>query len=82
MELTSWNEDCLEIQLNFTNPEYVSKGISNDAISTTVQNPALFISIDSGESLSPENVRSTSEFPRQLPKGVTEADVAAQAMKA
>ena len=81
LSINSWTEDKLQIQLNFTNPQEVSQGLSNDAIIVKIKNPSLFMS-ESLQELSKKNCITTKEVPSQLPSGVNATELELQANNA
>lgn len=61
LEMEDWNENGIGIKVNYDDPLMVGKG--NDQIMTTLKNPDLFMSADSGESLPKADATSVKFSP-------------------
>jgi len=80
LELTEWSGKNLEVFVNFSDPLLVSTGDDGDSMVTKIKNPAMFVpTAPGGKPLDPANATSVKEVPAQLPKGVSEAELKAQA---
>ena len=55
LSLSAWNEESLEIFINFTNPQVVSQGINQDAFVVKIKYPNMFVSQQSGFPLRAED---------------------------
>jgi hypothetical protein len=70
LDLKNWDENGIDIKINYTDPLMVGKG--NDQVMTTLKNPDLFISASSGEALPKDKATSIKFSPTQVPKDVSE----------
>lgn len=76
LELTDWQETHLDILCNFTDPMMISKGLVSDQVIISIKNKNMFVSNITGKTLEYEKLQLYDLFPRQLPKGVNEKDLA------
>lgn len=77
MDLENWDENGIDIKINYTDPLMVGKG--NDQVMTTLKNPDLFVSASSGEALPKDAATSIKFSPTQVPKDVSENKLNADA---
>lgn len=88
LEITDWNEQGMELFINFTNPLLISQGILKDQVICKVLNKKLFMSYDGREVLRSDRIYIQEKIPRQLPAGISqeklqsEAESASNGMKA
>ena len=62
--IKDWSEQKLEFFINFTSPLSVSQGRNKDAIICKLKNPNLFVSKETGQTLSLEKLESAQTIPR------------------
>ena len=67
---------------NFTNPLLISKGLASDRVIIKIKNRKLFKALESEEVLMTDRIYIQENFPRQLPTGVVEEDIKAEAATA
>jgi len=72
----------MDIFINFTNPLLISKGIDKDLVICKIINRKLFVSSISYEELQSDRIYIQKSIPRQLPAGIIEADIKADAASA
>jgi hypothetical protein len=77
LDLEKWDENGIQIKINYTDPLMVGKG--NDQVMTTLKNPDLFVSAASGEALPKEDATTIKFSPTQVPKDVSEEKLNADA---
>lgn len=78
MQFKEWTERVVKIQIEFNDPLLLSSGPTADKLSVKILKPELFVSQESGVSLSLEQASSPNSqisIPSQLPKGVSEEAV-------
>ena len=68
--------------MNFTNPLAVSNGVENDSIITIIKNTDLFRAEVGGAPLPSNQAVAVKDFPKQLPKGMSEEDMMRKAKQA
>lgn len=82
LELKEWTELGMSLKMDLSNPLIASKGDSPDRVALTVKNRQLFKSKASGAVLEQNAVITVDDVPAQLPQGVDEAAVSAEASRA
>jgi hypothetical protein len=80
LEMKSWDENGLDVQVQYTNPLQVGRG--NDNIATSLRNTALFAPTSGADPLTKEEATNVAAAPPQVPKGVDEAELAKDASTA
>ena len=75
-----WDENGLDVQVQYTNPLQVGRG--NDKIATSLRNPALFAPTSGADPLTKEEGTSVAAAPPQVPKGVDEEELTKDASTA
>lgn len=79
LSLADWTETHLDVLVNFTEPMLISKGLVSDQVIITIKNKNMFVSNITGKSMEYDKLQLYDIFPRQLPKGVNEEDLASTA---
>jgi len=80
--INKWDENGIDLQLNFSNPLAVSQGRGNDKAMVSIKNPGLFVSKSSGKMIQAENALAVQNVPRQVTLDVDVDKLEGQAIAA
>ena len=75
--LTNVSEDGFEIQMDFTEPTYVSLQNDPDVVEIEIIFPEMIFSSENGLFLKPEDSIIRMDLPKQLPSGIIQEVVEA-----
>lgn len=64
LALKDWQEESLQVQVNFTDPLIISKGLSLDQVLCRVRRRDLFVSKMTGKIIPPENKYFADRVPQ------------------
>lgn len=76
--MTNVTEDGIEIQMEFSDPTYVSLQPDPDVAEIEIIYPEMIFSTENGLLMKPEDSLIRVELPKQLPSGIVQEVVEAQ----
>ena len=63
ISINEWTEDKITMKVDFENPLAISRGLQPDQFYLKIKDTRLFVSMETGESILPENLQILSNMP-------------------